>query len=322
MSFFPRTLAAPPLSPGLPIEWEESNCLLCGGHQWSGLVEAPDASPAGDNRDGGLWFAIVQCQDCGLCFTNPRPSPNSIGQFYPPGGYSPRELGKHKDHLPGWLAGLSKRRRRKDRQVLAWYGRGRLLDFGCGGGSFLQRMGGLGWQVTGLDISAATVCRVRADLGLRVLVGSLPHPELQPESFDVITMWQSLEHVHQPREVLQEAHQLLTADGKLLVAVPNIDSLGFRWFGRDWYGLDLPRHLTHFTPMTLSLMLERAGFRIGLIQMVRHPKWLRSSAVRAIQRRRGPYWHRWLTSKPAARLSTWYSYLTRQADCIVATAYK
>jgi SAM-dependent methyltransferase len=318
MSFFPRTLAAAAPVAGLPIEWEEANCPLCGGRHASGLVEAPDASASGK----GFWFAVVQCQDCGLCFTNPRPSLNSIGQFYPQDAYPPYQLPRRKEPLSGWRAQWPWRRTGKDRQLLAWYGQGRLLDFGCGGGSFLKRMGGLGWQVTGLDISATTVCRVRADLGLRVLVGSLPHPELQRESFDVITMWHSLEHVHQPREVLQEAHQLLAPEGKLLVAVPNIDSLAYRWFGPDWYGLDLPRHLTHFTPMTLSLMLERTGFRVGSMRMVRHPKWLRSSAQQASRRRRSPYWHRWLTTKPAARLGTWYSYLTRQADCILAAAFK
>ncbi|OAI50480.1 hypothetical protein AYO44_05645 [Planctomycetaceae bacterium SCGC AG-212-F19] len=316
MSFFPRALTAPLPAPGLSIAWEETNCPLCGGGEWSGLVEAPDTSSGGK----GLWFAVVQCHECGLCFTNPRPDQSSIGQFYPHEAYPPYQPGPRKG--PGWLRNWWSRQRRRDGQALAWHGQGRLLDFGCGGGAFLQRMGQVGWQVTGLDISATTVCRIRADLGLRVLVGSLPHPDLHPESFDVITMWHSLEHVHQPREVLREAHRLLTPEGKLLIAVPNIDSLPYRWFGPDWYGLDLPRHLTHFTPMTLGLMLERTGFRIRAMEMIRHPNWLCASARRALARRRLPYWNRWLTSKPAARAVSWFSSLTRQADCILATAGK
>jgi len=316
MSYFPRALAAPTATSGVAIEWEEPVCLLCSSRQWSGLVEAPDPTVGGK----GLWFGVVQCQECGLCFTNPRPSRNSIGQFYPTEGYAPHQLPRPKERRPRWLERFRPSPQRQ--HALVWCGQRRLLDFGCGGGSFLQRMGGLGWQVTGVDMSATTVCRVRAELGLRVLVGSLPHPELEPESFDVITMWQSLEHVHQPREVLQEAFRLLTPGGKLLVAVPNIDSLAYRWFGPDWFGLDLPRHLTHFTPLTLSLMLERTGFRLGSLRMVRHTKWLRSSAAGAVRRHRGPYWHRWLTSKVAAQLATLYSHLTRQTDCILAIAYK
>jgi len=318
MSFFPRALAATGSSPGLPIEWEEPNCLLCGSRTGAPLVEAPDASLNGK----GLWFAVVQCQDCGLCFTSPRPSPASIGQFYPQEAYPPYQFPRDHRSAREWFSRWAFGKAGKDRQTLAWHGQGRLLDFGCGAGSFLWRMGQLGWNVTGLDISAATACRIRADLGLRVLIGSLPHPDLAPESFDVVTMWHSLEHVHSPRDVLQEAHRLLTPQGKLIVAVPNIDSLPFRWFGPDWYGLDLPRHLTHFAPMTLSLMLERAGFRLGQLQMVRHPKWLRCSAKQAARRRRTPYWHHWLANKPAARLVTWYTYMLRQSDCILLTAYK
>jgi SAM-dependent methyltransferase len=199
-------------------------------------------------------------------------------------------------------------------------GQGRLLDFGCGGGSFLERMYRHGWQVTGLDTSASVVERIRTELGLPALAGTLPHPELRPASFDLVTMWHSLEHVHAPLEVLREAHRLLVPGGKLLVAVPNIDSLPFRWFGHAWFGLDLPRHLTHFAPWTLYLMLHRAGFRVGPVHMVRHSGWLRRSARLACQSPQSSRWHRCLQWSPAARLATWYGYFTHQADCMMVVA--
>jgi SAM-dependent methyltransferase len=315
MSYFPCDLAAPSTTPGLPIEWEEAHCPLCGGRRSSPLVEAPEVEVG-----TGLWFAVVQCHDCGLCFTNPRPSMQSIGQFYPP-LYSPhhstwKRLRRPKRARRLWLGGRVKRR------GLEWQGQGRLLDFGCGGGSFLVEMRALGWDVTGIDISAATVRRVRDEFDVRVLLGGLPHPELEDECFDVITMWQSLEHVHAPREVLREAHRLLAPGGKLIVAVPNIDSLAFRWFGRNWVGLDLPRHLTHFTPWTLPLMLERTGFRVGPVQLVRHSQWLRLSAQRARSDRRSPHWIGWLRTKPLSRVAAWYSFVTNQSDSILATAFK
>ena len=177
-----------------------------------------------------------------------------------------------------------------------------MLDFGCGGGSFLARMHERSWQVTGLDVSHAAVQRIRNELGLDALFGTLPHPQLEPGSFDVITMWHSLEHVHSPLNVLREAHRLLARGGRLYVAVPNIDSLPFRWFGSAWYGLDLPRHLTHFSPWTLQLMLERAGFTIEVIpshideptgqgftdprHYVHTVAWLKAAAVAARKRRR------------------------------------
>jgi SAM-dependent methyltransferase len=315
MSFFPRDVAAPGAQAGPVVEWEEVDCLLCGGRNWSPLLEAPDAIPGGT----GLWFAVVQCQDCGLCFTNPRPSPNTIGRFYPE-VYPPHRAPRSR-RAPGWRR-LTRwcRKPRRERRALALFGRGRLLDFGCGGGAFLGRMQRRGWQCTGLDTSAAAVRRVRSELGLHVLQGTLPHPDLRPASFDLLTMWHALEHVHRPLAILREARRLLVPGGKLVVAVPNIDSLPFRWFGQAWFGLDLPRHLTHFAPWTLYLILHRAGFRVGPVRMVRHSGWLRASARNACQRPQASRWHRWLVRKTPSRLATWYSYLTGQADCMLVTA--
>ena len=156
MSFFPRGLAAPVAAPRPAITWEEPDCLLCGRRHWRPVIEAPDPSAGPD----GLWFAVVRCQQCGLCFTNPRPDSNTIGQFYPPsyGPHQPTPPRSSAASLPrspgGWhLPG-------KPLRVLPWRGPGRLLDFGCGKGAFLQRMHRQGWQVTGLDV-AAQRARVR-----------------------------------------------------------------------------------------------------------------------------------------------------------------
>jgi SAM-dependent methyltransferase len=318
MIFMPHDLMAPGASPKpVVVEWEEPDCLLCGSRRWSTVIEAADNTRGGT----GLWFAVVQCQDCGLCFTNPRPSLTSIGQFYP-SVYRP-----HRGPRPQrsrWRLRLpaSWRRPRKERHYLPWHGQGRLLDFGCGGGSFLARMHRQGWRVLGIDVSEAALERVRNELGLPALHGTFPCPQLETGSFDVVTMWHSLEHVHWPREVLREAYRLLAPGGKLIVAVPNIDSLPFRWFGSAWYGLDLPRHLTHFAPWTLQLMLEQVGFQVGPIRMVRHSDWFRSSARLSCKEGDAPRWHRLLTVKPFSRIATWYSYLTSRCDCMMVTAWR
>ena len=110
---------------------------------------------------------------------------------------------------------------------------------------------------------------------MRALAGSLPHAELRTGSFDMITMWQSLEHFHQPLEMLERT-SCWPLGGKLVAAVPNLESGSFRTFGPSWFGLDLPRHLVHFTPLTLRAMLERAGFRVESLRQVRRPSWLRA----------------------------------------------
>src|SRR5262249_31197396 len=156
------------------VEWEETNCLLCGSRFWSPLVEGADTTQDGS----GLFFAVVQCQQCGLCFTNPRPAGNCIGRFYPD-SYQPHRAPARKSGRPRFLSssrpGLRWLRRRNERKGMPLHGQGRLLDFGCGGGSYLERMHQQGWRVTGLDVSEKAVIRIRDELGLPALAGTLPH---------------------------------------------------------------------------------------------------------------------------------------------------
>src|SRR5205807_10331969 len=121
-----------------------------------------------------------------------------MSPFYP-AAYAPHQLTAQAPIKGGrWWHRLPLVGRRPDllRKRLPLHGQGRLLDFGCGSGSFLLRMRRQGWKVTGLDASEAVVDRLRRQLGLHALCGSLPHPALADASFDVITMWQSLEHTH------------------------------------------------------------------------------------------------------------------------------
>jgi SAM-dependent methyltransferase len=177
-----------------------------------------------------------------------------------------------------------------------------------------------GWDVTGLDVSIGTTRSIREDLGLRALSGNLPHPDLTPCSFDVATMWHSLEHVPYPMETLREVYQLLTPGGKLIVACPNIQSWSFRHFGTSWYGLDVPRHLTHFTANTLRLALQTSGFRIESLRTIRHSVWVRSSARLANASGQKSWMNRLLRWKPAAKLASWLAYSMGQSDCLIAVA--
>ncbi len=301
------------------VEWEETNCLLCGSDDWKPLIEAPDRTPG----LGGVIFCVVQCQKCDLCFTNPRPNDRTLGQFYPP-SYSP--------HKP-FRQAQSKRQSRRYSSLLKWLKeddskdeesayRGKLLDFGCGSGLFLERMRGLGWDVMGVDISQDTVFRLRYDLDIPAVVGTLPHPELKPGTFDVITMWQALEHVPWPRQILEAAKDLLVPGGKLIIAVPNIASLPFKWFRKAWFALELPRHLTHFTPETLRRMIESCGLQNGPLKMIRHSNWLRLSAGLANKHIRSSMKYRFLQTKIPSSIVSWYSYLTSQTDCMMALAIK
>jgi SAM-dependent methyltransferase len=196
----------------------------------------------------------------------------------------------------------------------------RLLDFGCGSGKFLQEMNALGYQVLGVDAADSVVLHIREELDLPALAGDLSHPDVRASSFDVITMRQSLEHVHDPQRTLRQARRALAAGGRLYVSVPNIDSLPFRAFGPAWYGLDLPRHLTHFTPTTLREILVRTGFRPGRVRMMPHSSWLQRSAQTAQRLGCGPRWNSLLQSRLACRFLASLCAALRRSDCIAVWA--
>lgn len=315
----PRAVVDSPVHPSAPgLRWDDAPCPLCSAANEEPLFEAADSTP----RPGepALRFLVVRCKQCQLVYTNPRPDVDEIANFYP-ADYRPHRPRKpthaRKPHPFERLLGRPTAERRG---VLPWPGVGRLLDFGCGGGSFLKRMADQGWDVTGVDNSSAAVRAVTNDLGLNAFVGSLPHPRLKPSSFEVITMWHSLEHVHDPLTVLREAYHLLVPGGKLIVACPNIDSWAFRRYAESWFGLDLPRHLTHFTPSTLGLMLQTAGLRVTEVRGVRHSDWLRSSAKRAVDTPLADWLDRLFLWKPAAKLAAWLVYTLGQSDCLLAVA--
>jgi 2-polyprenyl-3-methyl-5-hydroxy-6-metoxy-1,4-benzoquinol methylase len=309
----------PDAPPSLQVGWDDAPCPLCGRRDEEIVLEAPDANPGAGTA---LRFAVVRCRACTLLYTNPRPDADTIGRFYP-ADYRPhrrpRKMRQAADK-PSKLSRWTGRSVPERDGGLPWIGQGRLLDFGCGGGGYMKRMADHGWQVTGLDAAVGAVRAVQEDLGLRALVGTLPHPDLPPCSFDVVTMWHSLEHVHRPLAILREAFTLLVPGGKLVVACPNIDSWAFRAFGPSWFGLDVPRHLVHFTPATLRGMLTAGGFRVEQLRLIRHSDWLRSSARLAVRQGTARSWQRPLTWKPLAKLAAWLTYVRGSCDCMLAVA--
>lgn len=295
-------IAVPDSRTSPQVVWDDTPCPLCGQRDEELVLEAPDPNPS---TGRSLCFAVVRCRACEFTYTNPRPSEESICRFYP-SDYRPHRRSR-KPHAP------------RNEQKLPWHGQGRLLDFGCGGGRFLKQMSDQGWTVTGLDAATGAVRRVQQELGLRAFTGTLPHPSLAPCSFDVVTMWHSLEHVHRPKAILREAFRLLVPGGKLVVTCPNFDSSAYHIFGSCWYGLDLPRHLLHFTPLTLSAMLTATGFRVEPVRLLRQSDWFRSSAKLAI-RHGGTGWAKAMTWKPLAKLTAWLAHAIGQSDCMIAVA--
>jgi SAM-dependent methyltransferase len=162
-----------------------------------------------------------------------------------------------------WLGQLIRRGGlHKKREIVLRHKRGgNLLDVGCATGDFLSLMSEDGrWKVFGVETDAeAAGCAARID-GAEVWCGRAEEVEYPPSTFDVVTMWHALEHLHDPKRALTRVRRALRHDGVLVVAVPVLDSFDARFFGRYWSGYDVPRHLSTFSMATLSRMLVSAGF--------------------------------------------------------------
>jgi SAM-dependent methyltransferase len=143
---------------------------------------------------------------------------------------------------------------------------GRLLDVGCATGIFLDGMRRLGWHVAGVEPSSSAVAYARVRFDLDIFAGRLEDAHYPAASFDVVTLWDVLEHVHEPRVVLAEIARILRPGGLLVLSLPNPDSLEARLLGSHWLGWDLPRHLNLFRPMFLQRHLANAGFRTKRIE--------------------------------------------------------
>lgn len=226
---------------------KEVQCNLCGSDDWQVLQAVPVQrfGPPGE-------FNLVQCQNCGLQYLNPRPSLADLGDYYPP---AYREYRASIDEP-------SRRRYQEEklRKVQAFSQRGRLLDVGCADGRFLHVARGAGWKVQGVEVAEASAAYASETYGLDVFSGELREANLPDQYFDVVTFWHVLEHLQDPLGELHEAYRVLKPDGLLVADVPNIASWQASFFGANWRALDVPRHLYHFSPDSLKAMLARAGF--------------------------------------------------------------
>jgi len=190
-----------------------------------------------------------------LIYTNPRPSSESIIEYYPQ-VYNP-----HKIRDMSLLEKLYYKYFRTPEKK-----NGRILDVGCGNGNYLKFLRKRGWDCHGTEINNSVISYMINNSGLTIHKGELYDANFEDEYFDLITFWGSLEHMSDPSKVLQKAHSLLKTEGKLIIWLQNIESVEARIFKKYWHHLEVPTHYYQFSPSTLSSILKRTGFRVDRVR--------------------------------------------------------
>jgi SAM-dependent methyltransferase len=173
-----------------------------------------------------------------------------------------QHYGPDYDRKIAWAGESSPDRWRDRTKTLMQYKQGgAILDLGCSSGSFLATLKGKGWKLHGIEMSTESAEKAKQKCGAEVFVGDILDAPFAPASFDAITCFHVFEHLYKPKEVLAKVSKWLKPGGIFYVLVPNIDSAGARVFKSYWYPLELPRHLSHFSPKSLSMVANSLGLQ-------------------------------------------------------------
>lgn len=232
---------------------------------------------------------IVSCQHCGLIYVNPMPDAEALQAFYTedffqgnrrPTGYvdylRDKEIHMHQFRVYWPLI-------RREFPTP-----GRVLDIGCALGFFLDMARAEGWETVGIELSEFGAQWARDKLGLDVHTGSLLDVHLPKSSFDVVTLWATIEHLADPINTLREAHRVLKPDGLILITTGEVEGILDKLSTGlcPWY--EPPGHLYYFSTRTLRAMLQEAGFRTLHMQGIEmDPRMigpLRRQALRGLNR--------------------------------------
>jgi 2-polyprenyl-3-methyl-5-hydroxy-6-metoxy-1,4-benzoquinol methylase len=229
-------------------------CPVCTSQKINNHLICKDYLVSGES------FAITRCVQCGFLFTSPRPTKDFISKYYDSSSYI-----SHSDKtssLKDLLYKIVRKNavRKKAAMITKLKTKKSILDYGCGTGYFLKACKKHGWNISGIEPNA--VARLKASEH----TGSIIHDTIDritPETkYGVITLWHVLEHIHALNETVDKLRKLLEKQGRLIIAVPNIDCLDARIYKEEWAAYDVPRHLYHFSQDTMKTFLANHQLRI------------------------------------------------------------
>jgi len=234
-----------------------THCPVCGTADIKNALSAKDYTISGET------FAIAECNGCLLRFTQDVPEAASISPYYKSENYI-SHTNTSKGLVNRLYQSVRKKTLRQKRKLISkatGIQKGSLLDVGSGTGSFVNEMKQADWQVTGLepDADARAVGKQLYNIDLAD-VSQLY--QLHSSSYDAITMWHVLEHVHDLQGYVAQLKLLLKENGKLFIAVPNYTSKDAAIYKEHWAAYDVPRHLYHFSPQSMQVLMEKHGLKI------------------------------------------------------------
>lgn len=225
-----------------------SKCPLCKSGLFLNHTEITDYAVSKET------FILCKCSNCELLFTNPRPNQDMIGPYYNfPEYYSHEDTAKN---FTQWL--YQKVRNFSISQKVNFIEKlkkkGKLLDYGCGTGEFLNAAYKRGWKIAGIEPNEKA--RNQANLKLHNKVKKSIDEIKKENTYDVITLYHVLEHIHELRKTIKNLLTHLKSNGYLIIAVPNHESWDGKNYGKYWAGWDVPRHLYHFNLKSMEKFNE------------------------------------------------------------------
>jgi SAM-dependent methyltransferase len=242
------------------------HCPVCSGQSIRFDLKVVDHSVSKESFD--IWF----CPDCTLRFTQDVPDEAAIGVYYQSQDYI-----SHTNTSKGIINQLYQRVRNhtlaSKASLIKSFTRekGKLLDMGAGIGAFVHTMKQHGWDATGIEPDEGARGQAKALYDLQ-LEPANALSTLEENSFDAITMWHVLEHVHDLHGYMEKLKALLVKDGRLFIAVPNYTSGDASIYKDAWAAYDVPRHLYHFTPKSIDTLMGRHDLQV----MEKKPMWFDS----------------------------------------------
>ena len=247
-----------------------SACPICNKEDIASLLHTKDYSLTTED------FQIIQCANCTLEYTDPAPSKEAIAPYYNFPSYI-----SHTDTKEGLVNQIyDKVRNHTLTQKTNWVQslftghKGQLLEVGAGTGAFAHSMLNKGWKVTALEPDAASRQKALENYNINLL----PIEELfqlEPAKYEVITLWHVLEHVHDLNTYMKTFHSLLKPNGRLIIAVPNYTSYDAGFYKNFWAAYDVPRHLYHFSPLSMHYLAKK--HKMSIVQKL--PMWFDSFYV-------------------------------------------